>query len=166
MEHTKEFVDKQLLKNRIQQILNSQARGWTLENIGSAWKLRSVPKFHPPITEWGGFYFDKYKKCIYAFTIDTDVGDWEDYAQEYIITSWHNPDPVQPYVKPDKKSIVRQYKRTKGPPGPGTNIPGPELAEIVHEMMSDGHTQAQIARAFQVSQSYICTIKKKYLTTS
>ena len=57
-------IDKQLLCNRIEQILGAQGRGLRIEHIGAAWRLRRVPDFHPPITQYGGFYFDKWKKCI------------------------------------------------------------------------------------------------------
>lgn len=173
MAQKQEKVDKQLLQQRIQQIIRMQCRSLQLENIGAAWRLRRVPDFHPPITSYGGFYFDKYKKCIFAFTCDTDVGDWEDYAEEYIVTSWHNPDPVVPYQPPE---VRERYSKTnprprktgyrKRPPGEATYIPGHIMAEEIQELLGEGMTQADIARKFEVSQAYISTVKKKYLTTS
>ena len=165
-------IDKQLLCNRIEQILRAQGRGLRIEHIGAAWRLRRVPDFHPPITQYGGFYFDKWKKCIYAFTLDTDVGDWEDYAEEHIITSWHNPDPVVKYTPPSpedhqhKKRGRPRGSKDKKPRGEMTYIPGHILAEEIAVLLDEGMKQSEIARKFEVSPAYICTLKKKYLTST
>ncbi len=166
MVESKKEVETQLLANRIQHILKTQAKGVHMFHLGAAWKLRRLPDFPPPINTYGGFYYDRNRNCIYAFTCDTDYGDWEDYAREHILASWHNQDEVIKYerlLQGEVKKYARQPGVKNKPRGEYTYLPGELFAEQISMCLDDGMTQADIARKYEVSQAYVSTIKRRFL---
>jgi len=119
-----------------------------------------------------------YSKGVNGIIVATDaknhkLADWIEYMDDYIISHWENPDPVEEPILITKVSVNKDGTvKKKAGRKPGTimkTIDTERKLQIIkairHNQKTKRLTQYELEGRLGISASYLSQMKKKYLTS-